>query len=92
MKNNLTGEEQELLKSFEEEEWTPVEDLPERKKKLMEYARSTLRKDQRLNIRISERDLVELQRKAEEEGLPYQTYVSSIIHKYINGTLVEAKK
>jgi predicted DNA binding CopG/RHH family protein len=92
MKTKLTGEEQELVKSFEEGEWTPVEDFPERKKKLMEYARSTLRKDQRLNIRISERDLVELQRKAVEEGLPYQTYVSSIIHKYINGALVEAKK
>jgi predicted DNA binding CopG/RHH family protein len=92
MKNKLTGEEEELLKSFEEGEWTPIEDLPERKKKLMEYARSTLRKDQRLNIRISERDLVELQRKAVEEGLPYQTYVSSIIHKFINGALVETKK
>jgi predicted DNA binding CopG/RHH family protein len=92
MKTKLTGEEEELLKSFEEGEWTPIEDLPERKKKLMEYARSTLRKDQRLNIRISERDLVELQRKAVEEGLPYQTYVSSIIHKFINGTLVETKK
>jgi predicted DNA binding CopG/RHH family protein len=92
MNTKLTGEEQELLKSFEGGEWTPVEDLSERNKKLMEYARSTLRKDQRLNIRISERDLVELQRKAVEEGLPYQTYVSSIIHKFINGSLVEAKK
>jgi predicted DNA binding CopG/RHH family protein len=92
MKTKLSGEEQEILKSFEEGEWTPVEDLPERKKKMMEYARSTLRKDKRLNIRISERDLVELQRKAVEEGLPYQTYVSSIIHKFINGSLVETKK
>jgi predicted DNA binding CopG/RHH family protein len=43
-------------------------------------------------MRISERDLLELQRKAVREGLPYQTYVSSIIHKFVNGTLVEAKK
>jgi predicted DNA binding CopG/RHH family protein len=48
-----------------------------------------LRKDKSLNIRISERDLLELQRKAVNEGLPYQTYVSSIIHKFINGTLIE---
>jgi len=45
-----------------------------------------------LNIRISERDLLELQRKAVKEGLPYQTYVASIIHKFVNGILVEAKK
>ncbi len=64
----------------------------ERKQELAEYARNTLRKDKRLNIRISERDLLELQRKAVREGLPYQTYVSSIIHKFVNGTLVEAKK
>jgi len=63
-----------------------------KKKELMEYARNTLRKDKRLNIRISERDLVELPRKAVKEGLPYQTYVSSIIHKFVNRTLVEAEK
>ena len=63
--------------------------LAARKKELAEYARNTLRKDKRLNIRISERDLIELQRKAVKEGLPYQAYVSSIIHKFISGTLVE---
>lgn len=59
---------------------------------MIAYARNTLRKDKRLNIRISERDLLELQKKAVVEGLPYQTYVSSIIHKFINGVLVEARK
>jgi predicted DNA binding CopG/RHH family protein len=92
MKTRLNKEEKELLKSFEEGEWSPVTDLPRRKKELMEYARNTLKKDKRLNIRISERDLVELQRKAVREGLPYQTYISSIIHKYLSGTLVESKK
>jgi predicted DNA binding CopG/RHH family protein len=57
----------------------------------MKYARNTLKKDKRLNIRISERDLTELQRKAVTEGLPYQTYLSSIIHKFLSGKLVEAK-
>lgn len=64
----------------------------EKEKKLIQHARNTLKKDKRLNIRISERDLVELQRKAVKEGLPYQTYVSSIIHKFISGTLVEVSK
>jgi predicted DNA binding CopG/RHH family protein len=92
MKTRLTKEEKEILDSFEKGEWVPVADLSKRKKELAEYARNTLRKDKRLNIRISERDLIELQRKAVKEGLPYQTYVSSIIHKFINGTLVEAGK
>jgi predicted DNA binding CopG/RHH family protein len=91
MKTKLSKEEKEILESFEKGEWVPVANLAERKKALAEYARNTLKKDRRLNIRISERDLLELQRKAVKEGLPYQTYVSSIIHKFVNGTLVEAK-
>ena len=91
MKAKLTKEEKELLRGFEKGEWVPVADLPKRKKELIEYARNTLRKDKRLNIRISERDLVELQRKAVREGLPYQTYVASIIHKFVNEALVEEK-
>ena len=92
MKTKLTKEEKDILDSFEKEEWVPVKDPARRRKELMAYARNTLRKDKRLNIRISERDLLELQKRAVNEGLPYQTYVSSIIHKFINGTLVEAKK
>lgn len=92
MKTKLTKEEKEILNSFEKDEWVPVANLTKRKKELMAYARNTLRKDKRLNIRISERDLLELQKRAVNEGLPYQTYVSSIIHKFINGNLVEARK
>lgn len=91
MKIKLTEEEKEILNSFERGEWVPVRNLAKRKKELIQYARNTLKKDKRLNIRISERDLIELQRKAIIEGLPYQTYVSSIIHKFINGKLIEAK-
>ncbi len=92
MKTKLTKEEKEILDSFEKDEWVPVANLGKRKKELIAYARNTLRKDRRLNIRISERDLLELQKKAVNEGLPYQTYISSIIHKFINGSLVDAGK
>ena len=92
MKTKLTKEEKEILDSFEKDEWIPVKNLVKRKKELIAYARNTLRKDKRLNIRISERDLLELQKKAVNEGLPYQTYVSSIIHKFINGALAEVRK
>jgi predicted DNA binding CopG/RHH family protein len=91
MKTTLTKEEKKILDSFEKGEWIPVKNMVKRKEELIKYARNTLKKDKRLNIRISERDLNELQRKAIIEGLPYQTYVSSIIHKFINGKLMEAK-
>ena len=89
MDNKLDKEEKEILDSFEKGEWTSVSDVEKRKKELNEFAAATLRKSKRLNIRISERDLRELQRKAVSEGLPYQTYVSSILHKFVNGNLLE---
>jgi predicted DNA binding CopG/RHH family protein len=89
MNTKLAKEEKVRLDSFEKGEWIRVADLSKRRKELAQDARNTLRKDKRLNMRISERDLIELQRKAVSEGLPYQTYVSSIIHKFINGTLVQ---
>ncbi|MCX5896318.1 MAG: antitoxin [Proteobacteria bacterium] len=91
MKTKFIKEEQEILDSFERGEWVPVKNLSKRKAELMKYARNTLKKDKRLNIRISERDLNELQKKAVIEGLPYQTYVSSIIHRFVNGKLIDAK-
>jgi predicted DNA binding CopG/RHH family protein len=59
MKTKLSKEEKEIRESFEKGEWAPVPDFSERKKELMTYARNTLKKDKRLNIRISERDLLE---------------------------------
>ena len=64
MKTKLSKEEKEILESFEKGEWVPVANFSERKKALSEYAQNTLKKDKRLNIRISERDLVELQKKS----------------------------
>jgi predicted DNA binding CopG/RHH family protein len=90
MKAKLTKKEQEILDSFEKGEWVPEKEFSKRKAELTAYARNTLKKDKRLNIRISERDLNELQRKAVTEGLPYQTYVASIIHKFVNGKLIES--
>jgi predicted DNA binding CopG/RHH family protein len=54
-------------------------------------AESTLKKDQRLNIRISSRDLKSLQARAVEEGIPYQTLAASLLHKYVNGHLVNQR-
>jgi len=87
--NNFDNDEKELLDSFERNEWRSVKDLKQRKLELEESARATIRKDKRVNIRISERDLKELQKIALKEGLPYQTLISSILHKYVNKAQTE---
>jgi predicted DNA binding CopG/RHH family protein len=87
--NNLNNDEKELMDSFERNEWRSVKDLKQRKLELEESARATIRKDKRVNIRIFERDLKELQKIALKEGLPYQTLISSILHKYVNKAQAE---
>ena len=81
----LTKEEQGILDSVEKGEWKSVPELAKEKSRYAAAARATQRKDRRVNIRMTERDLARFQKKAEEEGLPYQTLISSILHKYING-------
>jgi predicted DNA binding CopG/RHH family protein len=85
----LTPEELELLASYENEEWQSVKNIKEQKEAYQAYARATFRKDKRINIRISEKDLLALQKRAIREGIPYQTLVSSVLHKYVTGALVE---
>lgn len=85
----LTQEEKELLDSVERGEWGRIPRFAEEAERYQAAARGALRKDKRVNIRISERDLVRLQKTAVREGLPYQTLISSILHEYTNGRLVE---
>lgn len=80
----IDQEEMELAKSLEAEEW--VSDLTKKEKKQYEeYARNSLTKQKRINIRMTERDLKKIQAKAIEEGLPYQSLISMLIHKYNEG-------
>jgi predicted DNA binding CopG/RHH family protein len=85
----LTPEELEMLVSYENEEWQSVKNIKEQKETYQAYARATFRKDKRINIRISEKDLLALQKRALREGIPYQTLVSSVLHKYVTGALAE---
>lgn len=87
--SKLTTEERELLKSYEAGEWHPVPDSAKVKQLHREYAAATFQKDARINIRISSRDLRLLQKRALSEGLPYQTMISALLHKYVEGRLVE---
>jgi predicted DNA binding CopG/RHH family protein len=89
MKNKSDKYEKDILDSYEKDEWVEVDDMKKEIKKHASYARSTVRKDKRVNIRISQKDLESIQRRALEEGIPYQTLISSLIHKYNTGRLVE---
>ncbi len=84
--SRLSNEELEILNAFEAGEFKSVL-TPERKKYLQKMAKETFKKDKRINIRISSHDLESLQRRALEEGIPYQTLVSSVLHKYVSGGL-----
>ncbi len=85
-KPELGKEEKQILKDLEAGEFKYVLTL-KRRKMLQATAGETFKKDKRINIRISSRDLESLQRRAVEEGIPCQTLVSSILHKYVSGGL-----
>lgn len=83
-KTKLDPEEQELLEVYEAGEFESDLDA-DRREYLTKAAEATFKKGKRINIRISSRDLEALQRRALEEGLPYQSLVSSVLHKYVSG-------
>lgn len=85
----LKKEERDLEASVAREEWRSVPRLPRERRRYERYARATFKKDRRVNIRISTKDLEALQKRALEEGIPYQTLIASLLHKYVSGRLVE---
>ena len=87
--DRLDPEEQDLLESFERDEWASVTGRETEFERYRAYARDTFKKDKRVNIRISTRDLEALQKRALEEGIPYQTLMASVLHKFVDGRLVE---
>jgi predicted DNA binding CopG/RHH family protein len=87
----LSREEKELADAFEKGELRSVKAKAAEMKSYREYARATFLKDKRVNIRISTKDLDGVRKKAVEEGIPYQTLISSIIHKFVSDRLVEKK-
>ena len=77
------------MESIEKEEWKSVDDLDQEINKAREAAAATFRKSERMNIGMSYRDLRDLKVRARQEGIPYQTLASSLIHKYLSGRLFE---
>ena len=89
-KYSLDREEKEILDAIENDKWELVKPKRAELDYYAEIARNTFRKDQRMNIRISKADLNRIKAKAAEEGIPYQTLVASLIHKYASGSLLAA--
>lgn len=80
----LSDEEKEILEAFEKGQLVPSKDAEKIKKNLTEAAKNTLNKTKNINIRLSEKDIQKAKTKAAKEGLPYQTLLSSVIHRFVN--------
>jgi predicted DNA binding CopG/RHH family protein len=78
--------ENEILEAYEDGRLKPSKTPPD----YQSIARNTIRKNKKINIRISENDLSALQRRAARDGIPYQTLIGSVLHKFVSGLLKEA--
>ena len=83
----LDKEEKELIESYNKGEWKPIK---RGKNIYVKAAKESMAKNKRINIRLTTKDYYDIQVKAAEEGLPYQTLISSLIHKYNKGKLKSA--
>ena len=88
--SKLDPYELEVLQAFESGKLKPSAGKAELQR-LRAAARATAIKDKRVNIRLSSVDLLDIQARALEEGMPYQTLIASVLHKYVTGKLSEAK-
>ena len=87
--SKLNKEEKEILDAFESGKLKRAKNIKKQIKEHKAIAEASFKKDARINIRLSSRDLRSLQARALKEGIPYQTLVSSVLHKYVDGQLIE---
>jgi len=80
----LTDEEIKLLEAIEKGELVSVKNLDQAKQEAIEAARNTLNKTKNINLRLAEKDIRKAKVKAAESGIPYQTLLSSVIHRFVN--------
>ena len=81
--------EEDILTAFEKGEFKSTSPSKENLAKFKAAASATFVKDKRINIRLSSPDLMDIQARALEEGIPYQTFIASVLHKYASGRLIE---
>ena len=89
MENKLDSYEKEILEAFEKGELKSTSNLENEIEAAQKAAKNTFNKNKRVNLRLTEQDFDLAHVKALQDGIPYQTLLSSIIHKYLTGQLVE---
>ena len=87
--SEMSTEEREILEKFERDELRPASNVEYEIEQARQATRNTFNKTRRVNLRVTERDFSLAYARAREEGIPYQTLLSSVIHKYLSGRLVE---
>lgn len=87
--SKLHADEFDVLEAFETGKLVSIASKAEIRR-MQAGARATAIKDKRVNIRLSSMDLHDIQAKALEEGIPYQTLIASVLHKYVTGKLKPA--
>jgi len=85
----LNQEEKEIAALFERDKIVLTEPDKALLKRLKSAAENTFKKDRRINIRLSDHDMVGIQRVAAAKGVPYQSLISGLIHQFVEGDLVE---
>ncbi len=85
----ISTEEKNILESVETDEWRSIRSKKKESERLQAYARETFRKNRRVNIRMAGRDVEAIQKRAILEGIPYQTLMASVLHKFAAGRLVD---
>ena len=91
MSDQLNTEEREILEKFERGELKSAPGADREMEIAPQAARNTFAKTRRVNLRVTERDFSRAHARAREEGIPYQTLLSSVIHKYLAGRLTEKR-
>ena len=91
VKDEMSGEERDILDRFERGELREAPDAEREMHLARQAARNTFNKTKRVNLRVTERDFNLAHARAREEGIPYQTLLSSVIHKYLSGRLHETR-
>ncbi len=91
MSDTMNEEERDILDRFERGELRSAPGAEQEIEEARQAARNTFNKTKRVNLRVTERDFNLAHSRAREEGIPYQTLLSSVIHKYLSGRLTEKK-
>ncbi|MBU0576175.1 hypothetical protein KJ707_00925 [Patescibacteria group bacterium] len=84
----LDAEEQQIEKDIEAGLYQPVKNMEKRIEELQQIAKNTSLKNKTISLRINYKDLIDFKANAAHEGMPYQTLIGSLIHKYNTGQII----